>query len=85
MFLAKKLFRPIIFRIIEFEKPQGTIYKVAQAIVTVIVRVIRSFVLAPTMSMRTISQKKSIFPRKNSLGQFFYRSTEYGRLQVTFC
>ena len=71
MFLAKKLFRPIIFRIIEFEKPQGTIYKVAQAIVTVIVRVIRSFVLAPKRWMVTISQKKSIFHKKNIFGHFF--------------
>ena len=43
MFLAKKLFRPIIARIIEYEKRQGTFYKVAQGIVTVTVQVIGSF------------------------------------------
>ena len=35
--------------------------------------------------MKTISQKKFMFLRKNSLGHFFSRFNEYGRPQVTFC
>ena len=43
MFLAKNLFRRIFSRIIEIEKPQGTIYKGTTGIVRVIVQAIRSF------------------------------------------
>ena len=43
MFLAKKLFRRIISRIIEIEKPQGTIYKGTKCIVRVFVQAKRSF------------------------------------------
>ena len=38
--------------------------------------------LGPTRSMETISQKKSIFPMKNTL-VFFSRITEYDRPQDT--
>ena len=43
IFLAKKLLRPVFSRIVEYGKPQGTIYKGPQVVVTVIVLVIRSF------------------------------------------
>ena len=43
MFLGKKLFRRIISRIIEIEKPQGTIYKGTTGIVRVLVQAMRSF------------------------------------------
>ena len=87
IFPAKTLFRPTFCRIIEYETPRGTIYKVAQAIVTVIVRVIRSFSLAPKRWTVTISQRNLFSTRKTYLANFFpaLPVTEYGRLQVTFC
>ena len=44
IFPPKKLFRPILSRIVEYEKPQGTKYRGLQAIVTVFFQVIRSLI-----------------------------------------
>ena len=54
---AENLFRPI-FLVLSSTKNlrEHLFYKVAQSIVTVIVRVIRSFSFGPTRSMKTISQ-----------------------------
>ena len=43
IFPPKKIFRPIFSHFMEYEKAQGTSYRGLQAIVTVILQVIRSF------------------------------------------
>ena len=54
---AENLFRPIFLVLSSMKNlREHLFYKVAQGIVTVIVRVIRSFSLGPTRSMKTISR-----------------------------
>ena len=66
-FPPKKLFRPIFFRIVEYEKAQLTIYRALQ-------RYCASYkveFLGPTIWMKTISQKRPFSRRKTNLAIFF--------------
>ena len=79
IFRAKKLFRPIVSRIIEYEKPQGTRHKGPQGIVRITVQVIRSFPqdLRYDIDENTFS-KKAYFADEKQFWSFFSRITESG-------
>ena len=79
VFLAKKLFRPIVSRIIEYGKHQATRHKGPQGIVRVTVQVIRSIPqdLRYDVDENTFS-KKAYFADEKQFWSFFSRTTESG-------
>ena len=80
IFQAKTLFQPIFFRIIEYEKPQGTIYTGPQVFVTVFVEVIRSFLqdLRYEVDENNFT-KKGYFAFETQFWPILSRINEYGR------
>ena len=82
-FPAKKVFRPIFSRIIDFEKPQRTKYGGLQSFVTVFVQVIRALLWDPRGRWEQVLKNRLSSRRKTILGDF--RITEYGKQQATFC
>ena len=70
-FSIAKIIPADFYRIIEYKKPQGTNYGGLQGFFNGYCARYRIISLGPVMSMKTISQEKIIFPRKNSLGHFF--------------
>ena len=69
-FSSEKYISSDFSRIIEYEKPQGTIYKGTPGIVRVILHGIRSFLQNLRGRCRNVS-KIVYFPMKNLFGQFF--------------
>ena len=66
-FPPKNLFRPIFSRFGEYEKAQLTIYRALQSYCASY----KIEFLGPTMSMKTISQKRPFSRRKTNLAIFF--------------
>ena len=67
---SEKILWPIFCRLIEYHRPQGTLYRGPQGFLTIIVQVKRWFLQDPEVENQ-IFQKKSFVPQKKSFRSFF--------------